>query len=404
MRVLQVVPGISPAYGGPSVALTSLARALTEFGVDTTLLTTNASPVGRLDVPLNEEINQDGARYLFHNVISLGGRFGIAPSLAGTLARTIGTYDIVHIHWLFNFSCSAAAFAAVQAKVPFVVQPNASLDPHLRQKNRFAKALYLATVGRPLLSKAAAMVFTSEQERRLARYGRACDEWVVPVGLDAHAFESLPPPGTFHRAFPSVASPFVLFLGRLSAQKGLDLLVKAFAAVARERAPLDLVIAGPESNDYGREIRGLVNREGLNDRVHFTGMLPHELKLAAMVDARLLALTSYAENFGAVVTEALACGLPVLMSDRVNIHEDIVAGGGGMAVACSEVAIADGLRHALADLARLAAMGAAGRRLVHDRYTWDVIVPDLVEKYGRVIARSAGRASTAVPSTPRAAS
>src|SRR5258708_36626755 len=117
MRVLQVVPGISPEFGGPSVALTSLAKALTQHGIDTTLLTTNAGTRSRLDVPLNEEIDRDGVRYLFHNVIALGGRYGIAPRLPGTLERTVRSYDLVHIHWLFNFSCIAAARPALKATV-----------------------------------------------------------------------------------------------------------------------------------------------------------------------------------------------------------------------------------------------------------------------------------------------
>jgi glycosyltransferase involved in cell wall biosynthesis len=398
MRVLQVVPGISPAYGGPSVALTGLARALTDFGVDTTLLTTNASPGARLDVPLNEEVSQDGARYLFHNVISLGGRYGIAPSLPRTLARTIGTYDIVHIHWLFNFTCVATAFAAAWAKVPFVVQPNASLDPHLRRKNRLVKDVYLATVGRPLLTKAAALVFTSEQERQLARYGRRRSEWIVPVGLDARTFANTPKPGTFRAAFPAVSMPFILFLGRLSRQKGLDLLVEGFASIAREHPGLDLVIAGPDPDGYGSVIRSLVEQAGLSGRVHFPGMLSHQLKLAALVDAQFFALTSYAENFGAVITEALACGLPVLMSDRVNIHQDIVKGGAGISVECTGEGVAAGIRQMLAEPSQLAAMGQAGRKLVRDRYTWDVIVPDLVDRYKTVIRQARRPVSLPAPS------
>jgi len=390
MRVLQVVPGISPAYGGPSVALTGLARALTDFGVDTTLLTTNASPGARLDVPLNEEINQDGARYLYHHVISLGGRYGVVPRLPATLARIVGTYDLVHIHWLFNFSCIATALAAMHANVPFVVQPNASLDPYLRRKNRLVKDAYLATVGRPLLRKASALIFTSDEERRLASYGRRGNEWIVPVGLDARSFASLPRPGTFRTAFPAVKESFILFVGRLSPQKGLDLLVSGFASIAHEHPGLDLVIAGPDSHGYGSAIRSLVERAGLSERVHFPGMLSHDLKLAAFVDARLFALTSYAENFGAVITEALACGLPVLMSDHVNIHQDIVRGGAGISVECSADAVADGIRRMLATPQQLAAMAVAGRRLARERYTWDVIVPGLVDRYKTVVRGAAG--------------
>ena len=227
MRILHVVPGISPKYGGPT-NIPGLLRGLIRHGVDTTLVTTDNDPDGRLDVPLNVPVVRDGVPQVFHHVWPVASRFGFAPSLVTTLNRTIPSYDLVHIHWLYNFACMAAARAAVAAGVPFVVQPRASLDPHMRKKNDLVKRAYLATIGRPLLTRAAAVVFTAEDERALASYGPRRPEWVIPNGLDLAVYERLPPPGTFRAAFPALDGPFLLFLGRLSRQKGLDLLLPAF--------------------------------------------------------------------------------------------------------------------------------------------------------------------------------
>ena len=128
MRILHVVPGISPKYGGPT-NIPGLLRALIRHGVDTMLMTTDNDPDGRLDVPLNRPVVSDGILQEFHHVWPIASRFGYAPSLLTSLKRTIRNYDLVHIHWLYNFACIAAARAAVAAKVPFVVQPRASLDP-----------------------------------------------------------------------------------------------------------------------------------------------------------------------------------------------------------------------------------------------------------------------------------
>ena len=239
MRVLQVVPTISPTFGGPSVALTGLARSLVRHGVTTTLLTTNADAHGQLDVPVNRTVIRDGVSYIFHNVLPIGGRWGFAPSIARTLRATVPHHDVVHIHWLYGFVAIAAARAAIAAGVPFVVQPAGSLDPFQFRKNYVVKRTYLATVGRPLLRRAAAIVFTSQQERDLATYRSSRPAWIVPVGLDMATFGEIPPAGTFRTAFPAVQGPFLVFLGRLDPKKGLDLLIRAFVQIGRARPDLE---------------------------------------------------------------------------------------------------------------------------------------------------------------------
>ena len=363
-----------------------LARCLASHGVDTTMLATTAGAGDGLGMPLREPVVTDGVTYEFHPVLAVGGRYGLAPSLRATLRRTIATYDIVHIHWLYDFACIATARAALKAGVPFVVQPNGSLDPHLRKKNALAKRGYLATVGRPLLTRAAALVFTSEQEQALASYGPRLSEWILPVGLDAATFAHRPPPGTFRAGFPAVRGPFLLFVGRLSKQKGLDLLLGAFARVIRTRKDLWLVLAGPDPDGLGADLRALSNRLGIQHRVIFTGLLPHEMKLAAFVDAELFVLPSYAENFGAVTTEALACGLPVVLSNQVNIHGEMEAAGVATVVQCSVDSVATGIDAALADHTLRQRIATLGPELVRARYTWDAIVPSYIERYCQAIA------------------
>ncbi len=389
MRVLLIVPRISPQSGGPSIALPGLARCLASHGIDTTILTTTAGSPDVPDVPRSQPVVRDGVTYLHHPVLAIGGRYGWSPALWTALHRTVAAYDIVHIHWLYDFVCIAAARAALAAGVPYVVQPNGSLDPHLSKKNALLKRLYLATVGQPLLTRAAALVFTSEQERAQALYRPGRPEWILPVGLDASTFTRLPPRGTFRAAFPAVDGPFLLFVGRLSRQKGLDLLLGAFARVAREREDLSLVLAGPDPDGYGAHLRTLSETLNIQRRVVLTGLLTHEMKLAAFVDAKLFVLPSYAENFGAVTTEALACGLPVVISDQVNIHREMAAAGVATVVQCSIDSVASGITAALADSSLRARIATLGPALVHAHYTWDTIAPACIDKYAETIAGAA---------------
>jgi glycosyltransferase involved in cell wall biosynthesis len=196
------------------------SSAVSRITASAMLLTTNADPDGRLDVPLNRPVTRDGGTYLFHNVWTIGGRYGFAPSMMATLRRTIAIYDLVHIHWLFNFACIAAARAALGAGVPFVIQPHGSLDPHLRKKNRLIKRMYMATVGRPLFRDAAAVVFDAAEEQRLASYRPRRPEWIMPAGIDGSRFEGPACPRHVPGGVPHRHGPFLLFVGRQAARRG----------------------------------------------------------------------------------------------------------------------------------------------------------------------------------------
>jgi glycosyltransferase involved in cell wall biosynthesis len=383
VRVLQVFPSISPSAGAPGNA-TTFVRYLLKYGVDATVVTTDADTHGRLGVPLREPITHDGVRCIVHPVPRLGRRWKFAPSLGATLRAIVPTSDLVHIHWLYDFSSIAAARAAVAAGVPFVVQPHGSLDPHLFRRNHLLKRAYLATIGRPLLSRAAAVIFTAEEERRLAAYPVTGPTWIATVGVDVTRFDHRPPRGSFRQTYPAVGGPFLLFLGRISPQKGLDLLLGAFRCILKTRSDLWLVVAGPDYRGYEAQIRRLAGELGIAHRVVFTGLVPPEMKLAAFTDAELFVLSSYAENFGVVITEALACGLPVVISDRVNIHAELSAAGVATVVQCDVESLTGGVLSALADPGLRARIATAGPALVRSRYSWDATVPALIRRYREV--------------------
>lgn len=391
MNVLQVVPGISPRFGGPSVALTDLTRLMSERGVNATLLTTNADPVGRLDVPLGVPSHVRGASVTYYGVWPRG-RYGFSMSLASAILRTARNYDLLHIHWLYNFSSVVAALAARRARVPFVVQPNGSLDPVLMRKNRLVKGAYLTLAGSSILRHASGLIFTTEAERRLAGSDAAkAPTYVVPVGLDWEAYAELPPCGLFRQEHPETEGKrLVLFLSRISRQKGLDLLIPAFRAVASTDPDAHLVIAGPDSEGYEAEVRRWVNTAGLGQRVTFAGRIPDALKLAAYVDCDVFVLPSHAENFGAVVTEALACARPVVISDRVNICDEVDSAGAGVVVRSSPDAVAAGICRVLRDPATARQMGQNGREFVQRRFTWDVALDSLIQIYREVINGDGG--------------
>ena len=121
MHVLHVIPGMAVTSGGPR-NLIGLVAGLARQGVDTTLMTTTLGAASAEDMRLHESGLGKAAACVVHNVWTLGGRYGLAPSMVQSLRRSIATFDLVHIHWLYNFACIAAARAAMSAGVPFVIQ------------------------------------------------------------------------------------------------------------------------------------------------------------------------------------------------------------------------------------------------------------------------------------------
>jgi glycosyltransferase involved in cell wall biosynthesis len=150
---------------------------------------------------------------------------------------------------------------------------------------------------------------------------------------------------------------------------------------------VQLVIAGPENDHYGREVRGWVSERGLNGAVHFVGPLRGGDVIQAYVDADVFALPSYTENFGMTVAEAMACALPVVISDQVNIHAEVSQAGAGLVTRCDAGDVANALTQLLGDRRQRETMGRAGRSLVQQRFTWPAIVNALTAQYEAVIER-----------------
>ncbi len=188
-----------------------------------------------------------------------------------------------------------------------------------------------------MLRDAAAVLFTSEEERRLARESFSpyrCHEQVVNYGTAAPALDLLVARESFLALFPELRNKrLLLFLGRLQEKKGCELLLEAFADILHlDPANLHLVMAGPAANEsYLKQLQQLARATGAQSAITFTGMLTGELKWGAFGAADVFVLPSHQENFGIAVVEAMACGTPVLVSNKVNIWREIVGDGAGFA-------------------------------------------------------------------------
>jgi glycosyltransferase involved in cell wall biosynthesis len=389
LKILQVIPTFVPAwrYGGPIKALAELCSELARLGQSVTVFTTNVDGPHDLAVPIKKPIQMDGFDVQYFP-IQKPRSYSFSWPIVEALSKNVPDYNIIHIHSIFNWPITPTAFYCRKYGIPYIVSPRGMLSPVPLTKGAWKKKAYCMLVERRNLNGAAAIHFTSEEERtEAAPFGLKIPSFVVPNGINQKEFADLPPPGDFRKNYPEVAGKkLLLFLGRISWKKGLDLLVRAYGALARARDDLHLIFVGPDDEGYRKKVENWLAMERVQERVTFTGMLTGEDKLAAFVDADVFCLPSYQENFGMAVIEAMACGLPVVISDRVNIWRDIKAAGAGMVTACNAGEIARAITSVLSNEESAEKMGAQGKNLVREMYSSEIVAEAMLEIYERVLA------------------
>jgi glycosyltransferase involved in cell wall biosynthesis len=323
MKILRCVRSLDPATGGPVESIKQSSAALAKRGHDVEIVS--------LDAP--------GAPWLREfsgTVQGLGpgrGSYGYSPRFMPWLKDRHSQYDAVIVHGLWQYTSFGAWRALRESNTPYFVFPHGMLDPWFNRTyplKHIKKLFYWPWAEYRVLRDAAAVLFTSEQERLLARESFSpyrCNEVVVNYGTAAPVVDLANAREDFLNAFPQTRGKrLLLFLGRLHEKKGCDLLIQAFAEIADPTT--HLVIAGPSGDrDYVARLQRLAaDRAG---SVAFTGMLRDQRKWGALAAADAFILPSHQENFGIAVAEALACGIPVLLSNQVNIWREIVDDGAG---------------------------------------------------------------------------
>jgi glycosyltransferase involved in cell wall biosynthesis len=327
MRILRSTHTVNPARGGPIESIKQSSAALLRRGHEVEIIS--------LDAPDDPWVRD--APTPVHALGPGRGSYGYAPRFSSWIKERRAEFDAVIVHGLWQYSSFGVWRALAGTSTPYFVFPHGMLDPWFKRTypaKHFKKLLYWPWAEYRVLRDAAAVLFTAEEERRLARESFGlyrCREVVVNYGTAApenldQARES------FFAAYPLLKrKPFLLFLGRLHEKKGCDLLINAFIAVRKSNPDfaLSLVVAGPCADDaYLQNLRSLANEAG--DSILFPGMLTGDVKCGALSAADAFVLPSHQENFGIAVVEALACGTPVLISNKINIWREIEADGAGL--------------------------------------------------------------------------
>ncbi len=384
MRALHVIPVIAPRYGGPSEAIVGMCRALLDTDVDVLIATSDGDGRGHLPVVVGEvQPYRDVPTIFFRRRWS--DRIHVAPNLVRWVNSHVASFDVVHIHAIYSFAGPATARACRRLGTPYVVRTLGHLDPWSLRHGRLRKWAMLQLLLKPMLQGAAAIQYTTHQEKRLAERALALGHGVViPLGVDERLLDAPDQAEQFRAHFLNSATwPYVLVLSRLHPVKGLESFIEVFLEVTAAQAlrHWHLVIAGDGAPGYAAELKNHAAALEGSQRVAFTGWVGGQDRTAALQGAALMALPSHQESFGLSAIEALAVGVPVLISTEVNLADEVNAARAGWVAPLDKRGLAAALNDALRDESERARRGRAGRELVQSRFTWPVVAERLLDLY-----------------------
>jgi glycosyltransferase involved in cell wall biosynthesis len=397
LRVLHVAPycGDAWAYGGIPRVVDALTAGFAARGHDVTLCTTDACEVSsRLDArprawgAWQPSRGRGGVlRRVFPNISNRAAyraQLFMPLGLAGFLRQHSRDFDVAHLHACRNIPGVIAAHYLRATGIPYVIAPNGTA-PNIERRH-VAKRLFDVAFGRCVLAGAARVIAVSEAERRQLRALDVGDDRIrtIPNPLDLDELSAPPRRGLFRSSSIPVDAPIVLFIGKLTPRKRLDVLIRAFDRVCTSHARgaiARLVIAG---NDMGSEAaaRSLVRQLGLEGHTIFTGLLPGRRRLEALVDADMVVYPSEDEIFGLVPLEALLMGTPVIVTGDSGCGEVVTRVAGGQVVPVGDDrALALAIQGVLDDPDRWHRTADQAATRVRESYGRDVVCAALEETY-----------------------
>lgn len=303
------------------------------------------------------------------------GRYAFSRAGYAEVMRHAGRADFVMLHSLYSFAVLSGYMGAQRHHKKYGVWLHGVLAPFQRSVGRSKKILYDALFADRILQQASVLFYNAVGERDEAGpSGQHTPSVIIPHGIEPGAFAQLPARGAFRREYLNgFDGPLVLYLGRLNAKKGLDLVVQAMREAHAKNPALRLAIVGAgDPPEFGAQVQAWVREANLQDVIVLPGLLMGDEKLRALADADLFVLASVAENFSFALFEAMAARVPVVISDTLNFAPQVQRAGAGRVVARNAVAFANALYELSVDPAARRAMGECGAELA-GQYSWSAI-------------------------------
>lgn len=338
MNILHIIPHFGAKAGGTATAVRLLATNQMMRGADVTILTLSTGGKTWTDLDKIQIVEQPGHL-----------NYGYSVQMAKWLEKNAKKFDVGIIHGLWQYPGWIAARTLKKANIPYIVYPHGMSDIYFKQHHPFKhlkKAVYWNLIEHSILENADTVIYTAEEEKRRATFISTTRAGIIPLGIPAPPSEKEAPIDLALEQWPQLKEKkIVLFFGRLHPKKGVDVLLKAFAEILKNKKEWLLVFAGPNAQKTQELLYSLAKKCDIENKVVFTGLLEGNFKWSILRLANVFVLPSHQENFGFAVVEALAVGCPVIISNQVNIWKEIADQKAGIVCAPTLEELSLALKH-----------------------------------------------------------
>lgn len=393
MKILHVIPSLSPDLGGPGQVALNLVRALCDLGIEAEILTTDFG----VDAPLNQRVD-----YVFDSAQGLSAPVWFLPydppalkefifSSAATawLWQNIANYDVVDIHYLFSYLPSCAATVARLKGVTYTMRTMGQLTDWALAQSRVKKKIYSFIVEHQNLRRAAAIHCTAAEETKDVRnFGVNTFTVTAPLGVN----EPLPIPnaGAQLREQYGLSSnaQVLLYLSRLHPKKRPELVLESVCHLKSQGLAVYAILAGSGEAAYVTQLKELATTLNIQDQVIFPGLVTGAAKECLLQGADVFVLPSYSENFGIAVAEALISSLPIVITPGIQISGAIEAANAGLIVQGDAQSVTTGIAQLLQSPSLSHDLSQRGYEFAKSRYSWPVIAQNLAFVYDMLVQKN----------------
>lgn len=382
MKILHIAASLSSVSGGPPKVIQGLTETLVKKGNEVSIFASAKERDGdNLIYPKGTKV-----RIFKESFISKTWK-GHSFYFKKALEKEVPNFNIVHIHETWHYLHFVAYRMAKKFKKPFIITPYGTLEPWCLNYKGFKKKVFSFLIQRRILKEASAIhAITENEAKNIKAFGvNNTPIAVIPNGIDLQEFRNLPPKEALLSFIPKLkGKKIILFLGRIHPIKGLDLLIKAFSKIAKQRKNICLLVVGPDEDGYQAKIENLLEKEGILDRVFFTGMLTGYKKLVVLGGSDICIIPSYSEARSIVALEAMLSGLPVIITHQCNFPE-IAENKAGLIINPKEDELTEAITKLLENPSFIKEMGENGQGLVREKFAWDNVADQTLDLYKMAI-------------------